>query len=117
QAAQRREVFTKYIPNKPRVWLKDATDKEFGYEITTWRNGDRTYCFVTFNPEVIGNELGGGNSTGLKTDTANITIEFATPVGNVKDERAGKSLPNGKAFQVSWRMNEALVLSYDSPKK
>jgi hypothetical protein len=111
EAARKRETFTKHIPAKPRVRLKGADERTFGHEIAYWQKDGRTFCFLTFNPEVEGTELGGGNSTGLKSDTVPVTLEFSNEVKNVKDERTRKPLPNGRVFQFDWKMNEAVVLS------
>jgi hypothetical protein len=117
EAARKREAFTKYIPAKPRVRLKGADERSFGYEIAYWQKDGRTICFLTFNPEVEGNELGGGNSAGLKTDAIPVTLEFANAVRNVKDEQRGKALADGREFSFRWKMNEAVVISFDAIKR
>ena len=113
QPARHRETFLKHLNLKPTVHLKG--DGAFGHEITRWQNHGRTYLFVTLNPEVTGTETGGGNSVGLKSATVPVTLEFSQPLKNPRDERTNQPLPAGAAFQFDWKMNEAIVISYDSP--
>jgi len=117
--AAKRDVFMKHVKAaglKRWVDLAGAGDKEQGYEICYWTRPDgRTILYVCFNPEVKGSMLGGGNSVGLKTAKVAINLKFAGPIKNVRDERAGKDLGDGDKFQLNWRMNEAVVLSFDGP--
>ena len=86
----------------------------FGYEITYWRKADgRILLFLCHNPEVVGTEAGGGNASRLPTDTVHITLRFAQPVRNVRDERRGSRLGDGDRVPLTWTRNEAVVLSYD----
>ena len=65
-------------------------------------------------PEITGDSLGGGNSQGLKTARLPVTLRFRDEVKNVRDERAGKVLGDGREFRVAWKQNEAVVLSFDA---
>ncbi len=60
-----------------------------------------------------GDEIGGGNSTGLKTVTLPITLRFIREIRNARDERAGCALGSGSEFALDWKQNEAVVLSFD----
>jgi hypothetical protein len=59
----------------PWVRIKDAGDREHGYEITYWVKKEasggkgRIIAYLTLNPEISATDLGGGNSIGLKTAT------------------------------------------------
>ena len=98
------------------VELKGAGDKEFGYEIVYWKLASgRTAVFVMMNPEVFATSEGGGNSVGLKTDRVPVTLAFAAAVKGARDERTGKELGTGREFRFDWKMNEALVVSFDGP--
>lgn len=114
--AAKRNTFLSYLPVKPWVRVNDPAGKSFGAEITCWQNNGRTIVFVTYNPEVTGDEKGGGNSTGLKSDTVAITLDFTKPIASVRDERAGKPLADGSQFKFDWKMDEAVVLSFETPK-
>ena len=117
-AAGKRQAFVKHVTDAigPRwVALKGAGAKEFGYEITYWAKGGRTIVFVCFNPEITGSQTGGGNSTGLKSQTAGVMLQFAAPVKGARDERTGKDLGAGKEFPMDWPMNQALVVSFEGP--
>ncbi len=121
KAAAKRSVFMKPIEAagvKPWVRIKDATDGDFGYSITYWTKGGRTIVFLYMNPEISVSEVGGGNAVGLKSDTVPVTLEFAGAIKDVKDERTGKKLADGKQFKFSWTQNEAVVLSFagDPPR-
>jgi hypothetical protein len=114
-AAAKREVFMKPIHDAGIhrwVEIKNAADKEFGYEVTYWTNGSRTYLFVVMEPEIAVSSVGGGNAVGLKTATVPITLHFAAPIQDVKDERTGQALAVGDEFKFDWKMNEAVVLSF-----
>ncbi len=113
--AAKRKAFMKHVPAKPWVRIENADEKTFGYEITYWDKGDRTILFVVMNAERRAHMLGGGSSVGLKSDTVKIRLKFARPVKDVRDERAGKDLPDGDRFDFTWAMNEAVVLSFQGP--
>ena len=112
--AARREIFMKHVKAAVKPWVRiaNADEKTFGYEITYWSKPGRTILFVVMNAERRANMLGGGNSVGLKSDTVRIRLKFARKVTDVRDERAGKSLGDGDTFNLTWKMNEAVVLSF-----
>ena len=92
------------------------SDDVFGYEITTWRRPDgRTLLFVCHNPETVGTEQGGGNAARLPTGAADITLHFARPVRNIRDERRSSKLGDGDRIALTWTRNEAVVVSFDGP--
>jgi hypothetical protein len=114
--AEQRTVFMKPIHDagiNRWVQLKGAGQKEFGYEMTYWKQGGRTVLFLISNVDVAGNEYGGGNSVGLKSDALPVELEFAKPARNVIDERSGKKLGDGTAFKMEWKRNEAVVMSFE----
>lgn len=122
--AGQREVFMSHLRTAgatPWVRLKDTGDLEHGYEITYWTQPgapgqpSRTLLFVGLNPEISGTDLGGGNSIGLKTATIPITLQFASDIRGLRDERTGKDHKTGREFSFSWKQNEALVVSFESP--
>lgn len=118
EAAHKRETFMKRITagSGPKRWveIEHAGEPEFGYEITYFRtSAGRTVLFVCANPETVGTELGGGNASHLKTGSVNITLKFAQPIRQVRDERSGKALGSGTQFALVWPRNEALVLSFE----
>ena len=115
--ATKRSVFMKAIHDAGiNRWatLKNAGEKEFGYEITYWTLGGRTYLFVVMEPETRVTNEGGGNAVGLKTDATRVTLEFAGPIKDAINERTGESLGAGRAFPLDWKLNEALVISFAS---
>ncbi len=118
QAASRRETFIRHIhASKPQRWveIEGAGEAEFGHEITYFNKPDgRIVLFVCMNPEVIGSETGGGSAAHLKIGVADITLKFAKPVRNVREERKGIALGTGDRFKLAWVRNEAIVLSFDS---
>jgi len=117
-AARKRDVFIRNVTaGGPRRWveLRDAGEREFGYEITYWRKADRTIVCVCFNPEVAATSTGGGNAVGLKTETIPVKLAFTAPVHGVRDERGERDLGDGQEFSFDWRMNEALIVSFDGP--
>ena len=117
EAAQHRETFLKHLHTgglQRWVEIENAGEPEFGYEITYFQKpGGRKVLFVCANLETVGTELGGGNAANLKSDSVPITLKFAKPVKNVRDERRGTVLGNGIRFPFTWPRNEAIVLSFE----
>ncbi len=116
-AAKRRETFVRHVTAAGvRRWveIENAGAATFGYEITYFRTSNgRTILFLCANGETVGSELGGGNAVGLKTGALPVTLKFARPVKNVRDERRGLDLGGGRRFAFTWPQNEALTLSFD----
>ena len=121
--AAKRDIFMRHLKAAgvtPWVRIKNAADREHGYEITCWTKLDagrpaRTILFVGLNPEISGTGLGGGNSIGLKTATVPITLQFARDIKRLRDERTGKDCGDGREFVFDWKQNEAVVVSFDAP--
>ena len=116
EAAAKRDVFTRTIKQAAGqrwVQLQGAGDKENGYEITYWAKGNRTILFLCYKPEVTAGSMGGGNSVGLKSEQDAVTLAFRRPVRDLRDERSGQSLGSGQEFKLDWKMNAAVVLSFE----
>jgi hypothetical protein len=117
EAAKKRDVFMRHIAAaEPGRWveIEGTAEPAFGYEITYFRKADgRKVLFACWNPETSGSEVGGGNAVGLKTGAVDITLKFAKPVRNARDERRGMDLGNGDRFKFNWKRNEAIVLSFE----
>jgi len=114
--AEKRSVFMKHLePSGPGRWveIEGAGEKTHGYEITYWSKEGRTIVFVCFNPEITGSSTGGGHAAGLRAGKASIKLRFRKSVKDVRDERTGKDLGTGDRFDLTWTMNEALVLSFE----
>lgn len=94
-------------------WIELAGEAVYGYEITYWKNNGRTLVFVCYNPEIEVSMLGGGHATDLKSSESKILIRFNRPVNDVRDERTGQRLGSGNEFNVRWRMNEAVIISFE----
>ncbi|MFI5380497.1 MAG: beta-galactosidase trimerization domain-containing protein [Tepidisphaerales bacterium] len=114
-AAARREMFMKHIPAKPWVRLAGATDREFGHEIVYWDKADRRIVCLCLNPDTAVSSTGGGNSVGLKTDRLAVKLEFEREIDAARDERTGKDLGRARSFELDWKMNEGVVLSFRKP--
>jgi hypothetical protein len=122
-AAKKRAVFLRHVAEAgvtPWVRIADAGDREHGYEITYWNlppstagKPGRVLVFVCLNPETRGTATGGGNSVGLKTAAVPIKLHFAQEIRNARDEHSGAALGNGREFAVSWKQNEAVVVSME----
>ena len=113
----KRDVFMRHVKAAGLArWVDLVGEDVAGCEVTYWSapNG-RTLLFVCSNPEVQGTALGGGNSVGLRSKKTTFTLKFAKPVKGARDERAGKDLGDGDTFTFTWRMNEAVVMSFDGP--
>ena len=113
--ALKRDTFIRHViagGARPWVRLAGAGETEHGYEITYWRKAGRTILCLCFNPEIIGSQTGGGNAAGLKTKTIPVTLALAGNVNDVRNQRTGRPLGNGRKFQLEWPMNEALIVSF-----
>ena len=67
--------------------------------------------FLCLNPE----DLVSSAVVGLRSSTIPITLKFYDTVVNLRDERTGQALGDGYSFNFVWKMNEALVLSFQGP--
>jgi hypothetical protein len=94
------------------VEIEGAGGRTHGYEITYWSKEGRTLLFVCFNPGVTGSSTGGGRAARLATEEIPIRLAFRKAVKDVRDERTGGKLDDGKCFDLEWKMNEAMVLSF-----
>jgi len=122
EAAAKRSVFMDHVEKAvgPRwATLQGDAAKTHGYEITYWKNNERTILFVCMNPEITVSSTGGGNSAGLKADQVPVTLAVTGKLSGVRDERTGKELGDGSEFKFDWKMNEAIVLSFtgEPPRK
>jgi hypothetical protein len=122
EAAKKRDVFMRHITEAgvhSMVRIANASEREHGYEITYWNlpvgpgQSARTLIFLCLNPETRGTSTGGGNAVGLQTETVPVRLRFAgTPFG-VRDERTGAKLGGGSEISVTWKKNEAVVVSME----
>lgn len=115
EESKKRAVFMDPVKSagvKRWVEIKDAGEAEFGYEVAYWDKDGRTILFLVMNPDSRKTALGGGNSVGLKIKKLDVTLSFAKALKDVKNERTGKSLGDGKEFKVTWQQQEAVVLSF-----
>ena len=90
------------------VEIQGAGADEHGYEITYWSKDGRTIVLLCLNPE----DLISSSVVGLRSGTIPVTLEFYAPVADLRNERTGAALGDGDTFAFSWKMNEALVLSF-----
>ncbi len=122
-AAEKRTVFMRHLHNAGLnrwVELRSDGDRQFGCELTYWTvrdpsgtaKGSRTVLFVCMNPEIEANEVGGGNAIQLKTDSLNGVLHFTHDVHDLRNERTGQSMGNGSDFEIVWKQNEAVVVSF-----
>ncbi len=81
-------------------------------EVTRWKKRGKTYLFVIQNAHVTGSALGGGGAEGLRKGTEQITISFREPVKDLRNERTGEKLGDGKQFKVEFNRLEATFLSH-----
>ena len=115
EAARQRSIFMQPVINacgKPWLRIKNPGQREHCYEITYWSNAGRTIVCLCLNPEIIGTSTGGGNAAKLRAEMLKITLQSAVALSDVRNERTGKSLGDGTEFQLDWRTNEAVVLSF-----
>ncbi len=78
-------------------------------EATYWQRGGRLYICVASNPLRIGAMLPKGDA--VKQGIKSLTIQFNRPQRGVFDEIASASLGDGRAFTVSWKTDEAAIIS------
>lgn len=99
--------------------LRGDEGKLHGYEITYWKKDGRTILFACMNPEITVTTTGGGNSAGLKAEENSVTLVSSGKLTGVRDERTGKDLGEGTEFKFAWKMNEAIVISFEGapPRK
>lgn len=76
----------------------------------------RIILFLVLHPEITGNSLGERSIKGLKTDRLKIKLKFAQKIDGVRNERTGRAFPASDTFELEWKMNEAVVISFDAPR-
>lgn len=116
EECKKRSIFMEPIHKaglKRWVEIENAGNDSFGYEITYWQKDNRTILFLVTNPDSTKTELGGGNSTGLKTNKIDVTLSFVKTLKNIKNERTGESLKDGNKIKINWPQGEAVVLSFE----
>ena len=97
---------------KPRVHVADPRGlRPRNCEVTYWRKGGRTYCFILQNAAVSGSAVGGGGVEGLLKQKTRITVTFASPVRDLRDERAAKPHGDGTTFTFDFNPVEAVFVS------
>ncbi len=114
-ASQARKTFLDPVLKRIAPWvrLQGAGEAEHGYEFTYWSKAGRTIVCLVLNPEILANDTGGGHAAGLKTGTIPVVVSFRDDVNDVRDERTGKRIGNGRTFALSWIRNEAVILSFE----
>jgi hypothetical protein len=111
EAAAKRAVFMDPIHAAGvKRWVTLEGNQTFGAEITYWRKGGRTIVFLVYNPETVSPAP---DAVGLKSQTLPVTLRFSQNVKDARDERTGKALGAGNAFKFEWKMNEAVVISFE----
>lgn len=80
-------------------------------EAVYWQNAGRLYVLVVQNPLRFASEYGAGTEDAMPFDAVSLTVQFASPQKDVRDERAGRTLGDGTTFTVEWKRSEAAILS------
>ncbi|MBU0755093.1 MAG: beta-galactosidase trimerization domain-containing protein, partial [Planctomycetes bacterium] len=99
-----------------RPWVRIETSKDTipDYEITYWKKNDRTLLFVCRNPNSLGMGVMSGIDESMECSRQEVTLVLAEPIKDVRNERTGERLAGGNRFTLTWRTNEAVVLSFRS---
>jgi hypothetical protein len=111
----KREPFLKYVAAAGATpWVKVTTDgkRPRNAEVTYWSKDGRTFVFVVQNVPLGGGDEGGGHGSGLVKEKMKVDLEFALPVKDFVDERAGKKLGDGAKFSVEYNSVEAGFASF-----
>jgi len=98
---------------RPPVKVVDKSGRRPPYaEVVYWAKGGRTYLLLIQNPLVRGRAVADDASKGLLDKTIEVSIEFAGPVRDARDERTDRELGSGRRFQFKWRTIEAVFVSF-----
>lgn len=111
----RRAVFLQPVLDagvRPWVRITSGGKRPVNSEVTYLTKNDRTYVFVVQNASVSSTSLGDTQTTGLGSGRIPLDVEFASPLRDVVDERAGRKLGDGAKFQVEFNQGEAVLLSF-----
>ena len=109
-----RDIFLKAIrqacPNWVTVSGPDGK-RPRDLETTCWRRGNRTILFVMrkLDPEKFPEA---GKGTPVAGESVPVTIRFARPINDVRDERNDRVLGDGSSFTVTFPANEAAMMSF-----
>jgi hypothetical protein len=97
-----------------RPWVKITADgkRPVRSEVTYLAKDGRTYVFIVQNAAVTSTSLGDTKTKGLGSGAVPIEVEFAAPVRDVVDERAGRQLGDGAKFTAEFNLAQAVLLSF-----
>jgi hypothetical protein len=99
----------------PRVKITVNGQRPANSEVTYLERNGRVYVFVVQNAAVTSSWLGATKTHGLAGGALPLTIEFASPVRDVIDERSGARLGSGARFRADFKLGEAVLLSHAAP--
>ena len=94
-----------------------AVDRPVPLEATYWSKGDRTYVFVLQNVPIASRSTGGGGAVGLAAGELTVEVRLAAPVRGLRDERTGRTLPDGDRLSFRIDASEAALFSFQGPPR
>ncbi|MFH1998439.1 MAG: beta-galactosidase trimerization domain-containing protein, partial [Planctomycetota bacterium] len=113
--AKKRETFMKHLHHAGlERWVEVESERgeAFGYTITYWKRDDRIVLFLVFHPEMAEKPAGQGGIKGLKTAKIKIRLKFTSKISQVRNERTRETPPSSDFYEIEWKMNEAIVISF-----
>jgi hypothetical protein len=97
---------------RPWVRVTAAGKRPANTETTYWTKDGRTLVFVLQKAATSGNSAGGGGADGLVDRTLDVDVELAAPVRDLRDERTGRRLGDGKTVSLPFHTTEAVFFSF-----
>jgi Beta-galactosidase trimerisation domain len=111
----RRQLFLRPVLEAgvvPRARLTSNGQPVPNLEVLSWSKAGRTLMLVVQNPETAGTSQGGGHAAELRRGTIPLRLELPRPVQGARDERTGRGLPDGRAFDFQLDLTEAVFFSF-----
>ncbi len=93
-------------------WIAVTGGRPIPLEATYWSKAGRTFVFVLQNVPIAGRMTGGGGAVQLAAGELPVEVRLAAPVRDVRDERAGRKLPDGDRFSFRVDAAEAVLFSF-----
>jgi len=97
---------------KPRMKLLVNRERPSFTEVLCWKNNGRVYAAVIRNPNPFAVANGRAKEFGIGPEQVKLLIRFESAKEDVIDELTGKRLGTGVSFELPWKTDGVVLLSF-----